>query len=214
MKTKEKIGSIIIVVLIIYGIVGLYTYNNSIQEKELEKSNKTVIAIVTPDELLQHIQEQQLEQQLNEQVENTEPERIEVYDNMTMEELTDKLNRSLNSTLAGKGELFASYAIELGIDPYLALAIVLEETGCTWECSYLVKACNNIGGQKGTPSCGGGAYRSYPTLDEGIKGFLDNLYNNYYAYGLTTAELINPKYAENKAWATNVNAYIERIKAK
>lgn len=197
----------------LYSIAGLYYYNTSIKAKELQEgsSNKQIIAIATSDEILQKIEQQRLEQ---EQIENTEPERVEVYDNMTMEELADKLNRSLNSTLAGKGELFANYSIQLGIDPYLALAIVLEETGCTWECSYLVKTCNNIGGQKGTPSCGGGAYRSYPTLDEGIKGFLDNLYNNYYAYGLTTAELMNPKYAENTKWAVNVNAYIERIKAK
>lgn len=213
MKTKGKIGSIIIGVLMLYSIAGLYYYNTSIKAKELQEgsSNKQIIAIATSDEILQKIEQQRLEQ---EQIENTEPERVEVYDNMTMEELADKLNRSLNSTLAGKGELFANYSIQLGIDPYLALAIVLEETGCTWECSYLVKTCNNIGGQKGTPSCGGGAYRSYPTLDEGIKGFLDNLYNNYYAYGLTTAELMNPKYAENTKWAVNVNAYIERIKAK
>lgn len=136
-----------------------------------------------------------------------------VYDGLTMSELTDKLNRTLNSTLAGKGEIFATHSIELGMDPYLAVAIVMEETGCKWDCSYLVKACNNVGGQKGSPSCNGGSYKAYNSLDEGIIGYLDNLYYNYYAYGLTTAEAMNPKYAANPTWSTNVNAYIERIKA-
>ena len=132
-----------------------------------------------------------------------------VYDNMTLDELAAKLERSLNSDLKGYGYTFASYSTKLGIDPYLALAIVLEETGCRWNCSYLVKECNNIGGQKGS---GCGAYKSYPTLEEGIYVFLNNIYNNYYAYGLTTAETMNPKYAENPAWASNVNAYIAKIK--
>lgn len=136
-----------------------------------------------------------------------------VYDNMTLEELSAKLDRSLNSTLTGTGNLFATYAIQLGIDPYIAVAIVLEETGCKWNCSALVKSCNNVGGQKGGPSCNGGSYKSYPTLEAGIKGFLDNLYNNYYALGLTTPELINTKYAASTAWATKINNYIVQIKA-
>lgn len=136
-----------------------------------------------------------------------------VWDGLTMTELIDKLNRSLNSTLAGKGEIFAVHSLELGMDPYLAVAITLQETGCKWDCSYLVKACNNVGGQKGSPSCNGGEYMAYNTLDEGIIGYLDNLYYNYYAYGLTTAEAMNPKYAESGEWAYYVNAYIERIKA-
>ena len=99
-----------------------------------------------------------------------------VWDGLTRQELIDKLNRSLNSTIAGQGETFADYCIEHGMDPYLAVAIVLQETGCRWSCSYLVNACNNIGGQKGSPGCDGGEYRSFNTLDEGIRGFLDNLY--------------------------------------
>ena len=55
----------------------------------------------------------------------------------------------------------------------------MHETGCTWGCSKLVKECNNVGGQKGTPSCNGGSYKAYNTLDEGIIGFLDNIYYNY-----------------------------------
>lgn len=51
----------------------------------------------------------------------------------------------------------------------------------------MVRKCNNVGGVKGSPNCGGG-YKRYSTLDEGIKQFIDNLANNYYAYGLDTPE--------------------------
>lgn len=137
-----------------------------------------------------------------------------VYDNMTIEELSAKLDRSLNSTLSGQGYLFATKALELGVDPYLAVAIVLEETGCKWDCSNLVKQCNNVGGQKGgNVKCNGGSYRYYATLEEGIIGFIDNLARNFYAYGLTTAEQMNPKYAASREWASKVNNYIAKIKA-
>ena len=96
----------------------------------------------------------------------------------------------------------------------MAVAISLHETGCKWECSRLVKQCNNVGGQVGSPSCNGGNYRSYETLDEGIKGFIDNLARNYISKGLTTPEEMNHKYAASKTWASKVNKYIEEIKAK
>ena len=146
--------------------------------------------------------------------ENNVTKRIIVYDGMTMSELTEKLNRSLKSTIAGKGDIFASYSLERGVDPYLAVSIMLLETGCNWSCSSLMRRCNNVGGQKGSPSCDGGSYKSYPSLDEGIKGFIDNIADNYYAYGLTTPEAMNKKYAASNMWAIKVNNYISSIKAK
>ena len=140
--------------------------------------------------------------------------RVIVYDGMTMSELTEKLNRSLKSTIAGKGDIFASYSLERGVDPYLAVSIMLLETGCNWSCSSLMRKCNNVGGQKGSPSCDGGSYKSYPSLDEGIKGFIDNIADNYYAYGLTTPEAMNKKYAASNVWAIKVNNYISSVKAK
>ena len=140
--------------------------------------------------------------------------KVIVYDGMTLNELTEKLNRSLKSTIAGKGDVFASYSLERGVDPYLAVSIMLLETGCNWSCSSLMRKCNNVGGQKGSPSCDGGSYRAYPSLDEGIKGFIDNIADNYYAYGLTTPEAMNKKYAESNMWAIKVNNYISSVKAK
>ncbi len=140
-------------------------------------------------------------------------ERVVVFDNMTKEELANKLNRSLTNNLQGYGNTFANYAIQYGIDPYLAVAIVLHETGCKWNCSYLATSCNNIGGIKGYPSCGGSSYRAYATIDEGIKGFFDNLYNNFYAQGLTNVYSIHSKYAQDPNWALYITNYMNEIKS-
>ena len=81
-------------------------------------------------------------------------------------------------------------------------------------CSNLVRSCNNVGGQKGEPSCGDGSYKAYPTLDEGIMGYIDNLYKNYVSKGLTTANAMGPKYAASTTWASQVNNYIALVKSK
>lgn len=141
------------------------------------------------------------------------PAKQVVYDNLTIDELAAKIDRNLgDGYIAGKGTLVASYCLEKGVDPYVATAIMLHETGCRSRCSSLVRQCNNVGGQKGSPGCGGGSYKSFPTLDEGIKGFIDNLYKNYYSRGLTTVEKIAPKYAEGSTWPTKINWYVNIIK--
>lgn len=133
-----------------------------------------------------------------------------VYEGKTLDELTSIIEKSLNSTISGKGELITSYSLERGVDPFLATAIILHETGCKWGCSRLVNECNNVGGQKGK---GCGSYAYFENLEEGIRKFIDNLYNNYISCGLTTPEEINSKYAEDPNWAKNVSKYIEIIKA-
>ena len=135
-----------------------------------------------------------------------------VYDGMTIDELAAKLDRILNDDLKGKGYLYASHSLEMGVDPYLSVAISLLETGCKWTCSRLVKECNNVGGQKGKPSCNGGSYKSYNTLDEGIIGFIDNIYNNYVSYGLLTPAQMQKKYAESTTWAGKVENYMAQIR--
>ena len=145
---------------------------------------------------------------IQEEVEGVEPI---VYDGKTLDELSVILNKSLNSTISGKGYLIASYSLEKGVDPYMATAIILQETGCKWNCSRIVRECNNVGGQKGN---GCGSYSYFNSLDEGIKAFIDNLYKNYISYGLTIPEEINPKYAADVNWSKKVNQYIETIKAQ
>ena len=137
-----------------------------------------------------------------------------VYDGLTMDELAEKLDRSLKNELHGYGRLYAEYSLEKGVDPYIAVAISLHETGCNGHCSGLMLTCNNVGGQKGAPTCGSGGYKGYATLEEGIKGFIDNLSKNYYGMGLNTPELMNRKYAGSTTWATQVNNYVEKIKSR
>ena len=136
-----------------------------------------------------------------------------VYDGMTLNELAEKLNRSLKSTLSGTGMSFAKYSVEMGIDPYLAVAIVLHETGCNYKCSAQVRQCYNVGGMKGGPSCNGTSYKKFNSLDDGIYSFMYNLKTNYYDKGLNTPELMNKKYAASKSWSKKVNHYINKIKA-
>lgn len=157
-----------------------------------------------------------LQNNLNKKEEIIEPEPIPepdpiVYEGKTLNELAEMLEKSLNSILSGKGNLIASYSLEKGVDPVMATAIMLHETGCKWNCSYISTNCNNVGGQKGT---GCGSYRYFNTLDEGIMGFIDNLSINYVSYGLTTPDLINPKYAEDPNWSAKVNKYMTNIKAQ
>lgn len=182
----------------------LYYYN------ELNNKNEIVLAqeLYNPTIYKEEVVDLDLTSE-EETIQEIVPERIEVYDNLTMEELTEKLNRTLSSDLSGKGEIFAKYSVELGVDPYLAVAIAMHETGCTWDCSYLAKACNNVGGQKGT---GCGEYQVFDTLEDGIYGFILNIKNKYVDYGLMTAEEMNPKYAEDPNWSSKVNKYIEKIK--
>lgn len=140
--------------------------------------------------------------------------RVEVYRGLTLNELAEKLNRSMKDTISGKGYLLASYTLEKGVDPYLALSIILLESGCSYKCSTLTSQCYNVGGMKGSPGCWGGSYKAFSSIDEGIKSFVDNLARNYYAYGLTTPEAMNKKYAESDTWAMKVRNYMSSIAAK
>lgn len=185
----------------ILGVV-FFTSGNTKVIHENTQENKTLTMVRTKQDDAVKAKEQQAIVEAN-----------TVFDGLTMDELATKLNKNLNSTLSNKGRLIAEYSTSLGLNPYLVVAIMLHETGCTWECSGLTKQCNNVGGQKGSPSCGGSSYRSYPTIDEGIKGMMDNLYVNFYSKGLTTPEEINRSYAESTTWATKINSYMSKIKA-
>lgn len=187
--------------------------NNKNEENTADESNNnTEMEDNTTDDVEEVVIENELEDVKTYEEVSTVPVDPIVYDGLTMNQLAEKLNKSLKSTISGKGYLIASYSLQLGIDPYMATAIILHETGCNGTCSSLVRECNNVGGQKGGPSCGGGAYKAYATLDEGIMGYLDNLYRNYYSYGLTTPETIGPKYAASTTWASKVNNYIALIR--
>lgn len=141
------------------------------------------------------------------------PPRIEVFDGLTMEELAAKLDKNLgNDIMGGKGYFISSNCIEKGVNPYIATAIILHETGCGTKCSNLARYCYNVSGQKGRPGCNGGSFKKFDSLDEGIMGLINNLYKNYYSVGLDTVEKIAPKYAEGNTWAGKINYFVNKIK--
>ena len=207
--------------LLTLGIVTNILYYNKILEKDDLVLAEHLFTPATYDEKLVDdgfVKEDDLLILEEEKLEKTEvsdndtediQERVIVYDNMTMEELTTKIDRFLSSDLAGMGYAYAKYSIELGVNPYLAVAISMHETGCTWGCSYLARECNNVGGQKGS---GCGEYQAFDSLEDGIYGFILNIKNKYVDYGLLTADEMNPKYAEDPTWSSKVNKYIEKIR--
>lgn len=143
------------------------------------------------------------------------PPRVEVYEGQTLEELAARLNRHLgNDIVAGKGELIATESLNKGVDPYIVVAIIAQESGCTGSngCSNLARYCYNFGGQKGKPSCNGGAFRQFDTVDEGLVGLINNLSKNYFALGLTTPETIGPKYCEGNEWAGHITWFVNKIR--
>ena len=195
MKNKE----FIINVLFVSTLIALVAIFNSI---DMKKNNNV------EDETVETMQVNYVEN-------NEEEEKEIVWDGLTMEELVAKLDANLKSDLAGTGYLYAKYALQYGVDPYLAVGISLHETGCNYTCSAQVVDCNNVGGQRFQPACyAGGTYGKYDTLEEGIEGFVRNIYNNYFAMGLTDAEAMQAKYVGtgSTTWAPKVNFYIEKIK--
>ena len=228
MKKKLRIiEGICLSIVILFDII-LVNISYDIGKYITNKDNRSTANYMKVDEIKKELQEEtkesiegQKEEKIEEQVEKKEEvvvkeepkveEKQIVYDGKTVDEIAEQLNKSLNSTIAGKGYLIASKSIEIGVDPYMATAIILHETGCKWNCSSLVKNCNNVGGQKGS---GCGSYSYFESLDVGIEAFINNLYKNYIAQGLTTLEAINTKYAASQTWSVQVNNYIESIKAQ
>lgn len=136
--------------------------------------------------------------------------RVEVFEGMTIDEIAAQLNKSLKNDISGKGMVIANKCIELGVNPYVATAIILHETGCGQnQCSNIARNCYNFGGQKGS---GCGAYKKYNSVDEGLEGMISNLYRNYYSRGLVTVETIGPKYAESDTWISKINWYVNKIR--
>ena len=214
MKGELRLHEIIFLAILVILDVYLLNLNISVNDYEVTRKNSSTANYMNIEELINSNTNYEISIMDHYDTVKDELKKVAepiVYDGMTLDELSEKLNRSLNSTISGKGYLIASHSLEVGVDPYMATAIMLHETGCKWECSYLVNTCNNVGGQKGS---GCGAYSYFNSLDEGIIAFIDNLYNNYISYGLTTPEAINPKYAEDPNWSVNVNKYIENIKAQ
>lgn len=185
-----------------------------IEENKEETADKEEINVVIKEENKNVKSEEQnveikVEQSKEEVVKNDEV----LFDNLNEDDLIIKLEKHLKNELSGTGKKFVEFYKLHGLDPYLAASIVLHETGCTWKCSSLVRECYNYGGMKGGKSKYKDTnYSCYSSKEEGINAYLNMLYNNYYAKGLTNPELINPKYAASLEWAAAINRYIDKFK--
>jgi len=189
---KSYLVKMTLVILIISSFINIYKRENN---KEYKLENIIANNIELESEIAYSRYEEEMISEL-------------VYEGLTLEELSDKLNHNLNSNLAGYGEVIATLSLERNVDPVVATSIILVETGCKWKCSSLVRNSNNVGGMRGR-----NGYMKFDTLDEGLKAFVGNLAKNYYEKGLTTPELMNKKYAENPNWHKDVNYYVKLIKA-
>ena len=161
---------------------------------------------------VKRVDEEKRQAKLKEEEEKRKAEEAAkiVYDGLTLEQLAAKLDRFLKNELKGQGMLIASYSLEYDVDPYIAASIMMHETGCKWNCSSLMKRCNNVGGKKGS---GCGSYQYYDSLEIGIKSLIKYLSKNYFKKGLDTPQEINRKYAEDKNWYKKVNKYVKEAKA-
>lgn len=225
----KKIGLLTFLVAVVMISIGLFltyddikTYKPTVKTVGLNIKNMSANANMIVKETEEDILEAKADDTFLEEVVMESipasiviPPRVEVYEGMTLQELGEKLNRNLgNDILAGKGEFIASECLNRGVDPYIVVAIISQETGCAGSngCSNLAKVCYNFGGQKGSPGCNGGAFKQFDSIDEGLVGMIDNLSRNYFEKGLTTPETIGPKYCEGNEWAGKVSWFVDKIR--
>ena len=195
MKKRIIYGLLIALLIVVICICG---------DKVIKKPE----AVIASSEL-QEANKKESEEIIEPVAEVEEIEEEPLYYGLTYDALVEQINKSLNSTVSGYGEVFVSKSLELGVDPYLAVAIMLHETGCNWNCSRLVKECNNVGGKKGS---GCGSYQYYESLEDGIKNLINYLSKNYFKKGLDTPKEINQKYASDQTWYKKINNYVKQIK--
>lgn len=96
--------------------------------------------------------------------------------------------------LKGKEHLFNKYGEKYGVDPTLALAISMFETGNGT--SSLLKNKNNAGGMYDSKN---GTFFKFDSIEQGIESMIKNLQKNYISQGLTSIAAIQKKYAPNGA---------------
>lgn len=218
MKRKKIIGGLTLCASVIMLSVGIIIQNesaykslNRVNAKEFKIENMSASVSQATKTNKQQEVETPTVTDINMEVAKAGVLREEVYEGMTLDEVAAQLNKSLKNEIAGKGMFIASKSLELGVDPFVATAIIMHETGCGQNsCSHIARTCYNFGGQKGS---GCGAYQRYGSIDEGLEGMISNLYRNYYARGLTTVESIGPRYAESGEWISKINWYVGRLKS-
>ncbi len=135
--------------------------------------------------------------------------RIEISNGLTYDELVAKINKNIGGVLAGKGKFIVDKCLSLNIDPLFITAVMVVESGCSSNCSYIARNNYNFGGIKGS----NGTYMKYKSVEEGIDGLINVLYYGYISKGARTPESIAPRYAGGSTtWASSVRYIMNRIK--
>ncbi len=129
-----------------------------------------------------------------------------------------KIDNFLKDKMEGKGEVISKYAINSKLDPYLVASMIIEESGCDSECSFLVDKCNNIGklyynekslGQK---ACLGGYYQQFDSIEDSVRSYVRYVKENFYDKELTNLNDIYKVYKKDVRWLFRVNERMNNIK--
>ena len=138
---------------------------------------------------------------------------LETWENIVTPE---KLEAVFDGVLKGTGRLFVKYGIAYQVNPALAAAISMHETG-----NGTSSAARNKNNLFGFMTNGGATLETFSTLEESIKRGIRNLSLNYLHQGLTTVQAIQRKYAPvgaandpnglNSGWVSGVVSFYRRI---
>ena len=131
MKGELRLHEIIFLAILVILDVYLLNLNISVNDYEVTRKNSSTANYMNIEELISSNTNYEVSIMDHYDTVKDELKELEepiVYDGMTLDELSEKLNRSLNSTISGKGYLIASHSLEMGVDPYMATAIILHET--------------------------------------------------------------------------------------
>lgn len=100
----------------------------------------------------------------------------------------------LKGRLSGKESQFAKYGQKYGVDPALAMAIAMWETGNG--SSKMLREKNNVGGMYDSRNK---TFFRFDSVEQGIESMIRNLHKNYTSQGLKTIAAIQKKYAPSGA---------------
>ncbi len=129
-----------------------------------------------------------------------------------------KIDNYLKDKMASKGEVISKYAINSNLNPYLVAAMIIEESNCDSECSFLVQKCNNVAklyyneNDMTQASCLGGYYQKFNSVDDSIRSYVKYVETNFYNQKLTTADAIAKNYNKNVRWVFRINQKIDLLK--
>lgn len=124
----------------------------------------------------------------------------------------------LYGALSGYESAYYKYGQQYGVDPALAMAITMHETGNG--SSYAVRKQNNPGGIMDWNN-NWKTVKTFNSLEEGIQYQIKNLRDEYISKGLTSISQIGAKYAPsnakndpnglNKDWIPGVSSFYNKI---